>query len=563
MTDVARAVLAMSQSFEISMLVKATLLVAMGLAAAGVARRARASVRHLLLAATFAAVLALPFTVFVAPPVGIAVTTAAPPAQPAPSTVQIPASPGAAAGPAGESAPASVALSWTTPVRAIWMAGAAVVLVQLGLVLWRLRRLRRSGLPWPEMRGAIRSLAADAGISRSVDVVVHEAVLSPLTFGTRHPVIVLPADAPGWPEAELRRALVHELEHVSRGDWAWQSAARVACAAWWFHPLVWVAWRRLSLEAERACDDAVVSKEQSVAYAEQLVTLAHRLSAVQAQPTLGMANRSDLSVRVSSLLDAGRRRGRAGAVSVALTVAAAAAIVAAVAPLRAVEARAVALGAESGLSAEQGRLQRRLDSGLYEAAIDADLDGIDELLKAGADVNASIAGDGSPLIGGVRSGRLPVVTLLLDRGADPNQGVTGDGSPLIVAAAGGRLEMVRLLLDRGARPDMGVRGDGSALIAAAAEGHVDVVGLLLDRGATVDLAVEGDENALIQAAGEGHLPVVQLLVKRGADVNARIWADQGTRDGRAVGEWRTPLGMARQGRHSAVVRFLQAAGARE
>ena len=33
--------------------------------------------------------------------------------------------------------------------------------------------------------------------------------------------------------------------------------ARVVCAFYWFHPLVWVAWHRLRLDSERACDDGV------------------------------------------------------------------------------------------------------------------------------------------------------------------------------------------------------------------------------------------------------------------------------------------------------------------
>jgi ankyrin repeat protein len=175
---------------------------------------------------------------------------------------------------------------------------------------------------------------------------------------------------------------------------------------------------------------------------------------------------------------------------------------------------------------QQGRAQRGLDRELYEAAHDADLDGMTELLGAGADVNGSIAGDGSPLIGAVRSGRATAVTLLLDRGANPNLGVDGDGSPLI---------------------------------AAAAANHLAIVTLLLDHGANVDLVVPGDENALIQASGAGHLAVVQALVARGADVNARVWAERN----RGEGEWRTPLSMARQGRHADVVTFLLSAGARE
>jgi beta-lactamase regulating signal transducer with metallopeptidase domain len=262
---------------ELSLRSKATIITALGLAAVALAARARASVRHLLLAVTFASILALPLVAWFAP--GIAI----------PLVVSVAAPPEVALVPAGNSgaAPSSAmgtaaaggdtgwpAFSWIQVARAAWTVGTVAFLASLGLVIWRLRHLRRTGLPWRETYDAVQSLAADAGLNRPVDVLLHEDVASPLTFGTRHPVIVMPTDARGWDEADLRRAIVHELEHARRGDWAVQVAARAVCAAYWFHPLVWVAWRRLSLEAERACDDAVVAKEESMEYAEQLVSLA-------------------------------------------------------------------------------------------------------------------------------------------------------------------------------------------------------------------------------------------------------------------------------------------------
>jgi bla regulator protein blaR1 len=362
----------------------------------------------------------------------------------------------------------------------------------------------------------------------------------PLTFGWAHPVIVLPAETAAWNEEEMMRALRHEVEHVARHDWVAQVLARVALAVYWIHPFAWLLWRRLRLEAERACDDAVVQRAERTDYAEQLVTMAQRMSRTPAQPVLGMANRSDLARRVSALLDATQRRGRVGAAPAVAAIAAAMLICAAIAPVRAVgvpPTRDVPTDVATDVSSEAtqetraARGPRRtpasaLNTALYEAASEGDDEGIAQLLAAGADVNAAISGDGSPLIGAAREGRLSTV---------------------------------RLLLERGASVDMGVPGDGNPLIMAAGEGHLAVVTLLLDRGASVDMAVPGDENALIQASGNGHLDVVKLLVSRGANVNARIWADTN----RVDGEWRTPLGMARRGRHTAVVEFLRSAGAVE
>jgi hypothetical protein len=385
------------------------------------------------------------------------------------------------------------------------------------------------------------------GMTRAVDVLFHEAVTAPLTAGIVRPTILLPSDASHWGEADLRRALVHELEHVRRGDWPIQLMARVSCSLHWFNPLVWIARRQMCLEAERACDDAVLAHAESTEYAEQLIQLARRMSSATPQPALAMAKRSDLSARVNAILDSAQRRGRAGTPAAVVALSTMVAVLVGIAALRAVAvARSVDVadaaststnrrtsvepGASRPSAVERTQNRRRsgaLDQALYEAAEKGDTDAISKLLDAGANVDAAIDGDGSPLIGAARGGHLDAVRLLLDRGADPNLAVQGDGNPLIMAAR---------------------------------EGHAGVVELLLGRGARVDDVVPEDENALIQASGRGRLQVVKLLVSRGANVNARVWSRSSDR---GEGEWRTPLNMARRGGHTAVVRFLMEAGARE
>jgi beta-lactamase regulating signal transducer with metallopeptidase domain len=539
---VAETVVSLTQSIELSIFAKATLMLALGLLAARLAARAPASVRHLLLAATFAALMALPIAAVAVPGVIIQVPVAdANPRIATPSAGRsegAPLPPAAGDLPERSSSAAAIAPLWPGAVRWGWLVGVAVLCVSLGLAFGRLRRIRRDGLPRPELQALVQTLANQAGIRRPVGVLEHEGVAVPLTCGLWTPVILLPSDARAWHEDDLRRALVHELEHVRRGDWAIQLAARVACACYWFHPLVWVALRQLCLEAERACDDAVLRSSERTDYADQLVLLARRLSKAHAPAMLGMANRSDLATRVTALLDEHQRRGRTSAFAAAGAVLAAAIVVTAIAPVRAVvkaEPVAAIAGAAPQSSDQRSRRPDRrerrvrgIDRALYEAAESGDLAEVDQLLQAGANVNAAIDGDGSPLIAAARANRPAVVRRLLDHGGDPNMPVEGDGSPLI---------------------------------AAAGEGAAGVVTLLLDRGAQIDLMVPGDENALIQASGRGHLDVVELLVARGADVNARVWVD-GAR-GWSRAEWRTPLSMARQGRHAAVVAFLLSAGARE
>jgi uncharacterized protein (TIGR03435 family) len=343
MANLSGLLLAANGSPAAALVAKATLITALALAGAWLARGSRASVRHVLLAAAFAALLTLPIASMVAPAIQLAVPVRASDLA-VPNVVETVAGAGSAgtaadAGPAGATGtPRASWFSMSAILAVGWIAGATLFLLPVIAGLWQLRRLRRLGLPWRHGRALVDALALEAGIRRRVDVVLHESIPGPMTCGVLHPAIVLPVDAPAWPAEDLRRAIVHELEHVRRGDWLTHCVARTACACYWFHPLVWMAWRELSLEAERACDDAVLRRAEATAYADQLVLLAERLSAAANPPVLAMANRADLAARVGAVLDPRRRRGRAGPRWVALAGAAALVVVTTISPLRIVAA---------------------------------------------------------------------------------------------------------------------------------------------------------------------------------------------------------------------------------
>lgn len=582
------------------LLLKITVVLALGLAAASLLRRARAAIRHLVLASTLAATVAIPAAGLLLPTVSVPVPVAASNAlavaiaEPAVRR-HLPAEPIGIV----SATPTMPRYSLSTLLAMGWAAGAVLWLGALALALFRLDRLRRTAVPWPHGQALMERIAAEAGVRRIIDVARHEALGAPVTGGVVTPIVLLPREAESWDEQDLRQAFLHELEHIHRHDWIVQVAARALCALYWFHPLAWITLRQLCLEAERACDDAVVTRVEGAAYAQQLLTLAQRVSTAEAVPMLSMARRSDLSVRVRALLDATMQRGRAGRRAFLASVAAAGVIVAALSPLRA--AGAVRMAADEQTPqrpAAQSAVARALADDLIESAQKGNVREVSELLASGADVNSVIEGDGTALIAAARSNRLEMVTFLveqgadvnlgvegdgnplimasergarnivqylLDRGADANLGIAGDGSPLIVAARSGRLPLVTLLVERGANVNLAVQGDGNPLIAASARGAIDVVRYLLDHGADIDAIVPGDENALINASQQGHLAVVQLLVQRGANVNAGVWKDNvhQARDGSWSTNpvYRSPLSSALSGGHTEVVEFLRANGA--
>ena len=330
----------MNASFVVSILGGVTVTMALALTAAHLARRSRAAFRHVVLAAAFAVLAVLPIADLTVPLIPVAVPIETPdvmaPVMDLTTDVVVPLATDAAQRSTSSSPSRPITLpSPSTLLLSAWMVGAACCLLPVGVGLWQIGRLRRSALPWLHGESVATRVGGELDVRQRVDVLMHEGVAGPMTSGIVRPTVLFPVDAADWSGDELDRAVVHELEHVRRRDWLSQCFARVICAGYWFHPLVWIARREFELEAERACDDAVLLKAEAIGYADQLVGLAGRLSTAQhRQPLLAMASRRDLPTRVRALLDGQQARGRAGTTAIAAAALVAVALVLTISPLR-------------------------------------------------------------------------------------------------------------------------------------------------------------------------------------------------------------------------------------
>jgi len=307
--------------------VKATIVLLLAAAATVLLKRSSAALRHLVWALAFVGLLALPIASAVMPdwslaawprldvPVafkadlGETARAAIPPAPTAATTTA------RAAPPLAADVPVRFRLTpdWTLFVVPVWLGGASLVLMALVFGLARLAWLRRTSRPVRD--GAWIALAAELaralGIRRPVRLLQSAGPAMPMTWGVVRPVILVPADADTWPVERRRDVLLHELAHVQRGDFLTQLVARVACAAYWFHPLAWLAAGRLLVERERACDDHVLrAGVKPSAYASHLLEIARALRAARATSlaSVAMARPAQLATRLLDVLDAKRRR---------------------------------------------------------------------------------------------------------------------------------------------------------------------------------------------------------------------------------------------------------------
>lgn len=302
----------------------AVLLSAAAVVCALLARRAPAAYRHFVWTLAILGVLVLPLFAAApwrlpvlperAPaPAPVAQTVAAQPERASEDKLdRIPAAapePSTLAAIESEAAPARwrlAAVSMEQVALALYLAGVAFFLARLVLSAAALRRILRDARDvydddWID---ALEPVLRQLDVNRDIRLVASSRAVMPMTFGAVRPVVVLPADADTW-TPELRRVvLLHELAHVRRRDVVVNVAAQIACALYWFNPLVWVVAKRLRHEAERAADDLVIAAGAAPSsYAAHLLAMVQAVLARRAPAlALPMAQRSAFEGRVLAIL---------------------------------------------------------------------------------------------------------------------------------------------------------------------------------------------------------------------------------------------------------------------
>jgi TonB family protein len=219
----------------ILLILKVTLLLLITLTAGAAMRRSSAALRHLIYVCGLAGALLLLFTLLT-------------PSRVAVLHINALAVPGSIRAPRV----ALPILPW------IWFAGFAFLLGRLAIGYGRVNMLVRG------------------------EEVIFADVSVPIVTGLLCPVILLPRAAEAWPASRMDAALRHERAHIRRNDlWA-LLLVHVACAVYWFHPLVWMVATSLRREQEHACDDAVIlSGFEPASYAEALVAAAQTLTSTR------------------------------------------------------------------------------------------------------------------------------------------------------------------------------------------------------------------------------------------------------------------------------------------
>src|SRR5688572_11718635 len=162
------------------------------------------------------------------------------------------------------------------------------------------------------------------------------------------------------------------------------------------------------------------------------------------------------------------------------------------------------------------------DQRLAQAAAQADLQRVRQLLAARADVNAPDADGTTALHWAVWADHPETVEELLRAGGTATAPNAFGVPPIYTAAERGNGRIIRRLLAAGAKSSGADRSGDTVLMAAIRSGSTDAVTALIDAGADVN-AADGQlgYTVLMLAVRSDSAPIVKHLLARGASLEAR------------------------------------------
>lgn len=208
-------------------------------------------------------------------------------------------------------AQATMPVEW---IPIVW--GAIALTLVMRWLLLRTRTvsaaLRSPTAPSARELTAVREARITIGIRVAIDTIRSPICEAPAVLRIIRPVIALPwHGCDDLTDDELRSLVLHECAHVARHDNLASLAQALATSLLWFHPLVWLASRALTIAREEACDEAVADAMRDTdAYVSALTKICHAIAAPRTAGASCMAS-AKIKERMEHLMSYETIKGKA------------------------------------------------------------------------------------------------------------------------------------------------------------------------------------------------------------------------------------------------------------
>ncbi len=179
-------------------------------------------------------------------------------------------------------------IPWRNVLLITWVFVAAFAAFRLICLQLQLNRIRRLSLPaLPALQEQMRNIQMKLGVKRKIDVRISDAITSSFACGLLKPTILLSQKlADELPSDETSALLAHEIAHFRRNDLFWCVGWRWIQAVFWFHPLIWKIPAVHSLACEQESDRIASGQIKNRGdYSQLLARLALRVLSLPAVET--------------------------------------------------------------------------------------------------------------------------------------------------------------------------------------------------------------------------------------------------------------------------------------
>ncbi|MBY0098740.1 BlaR1 family beta-lactam sensor/signal transducer [Mesobacillus maritimus] len=175
----------------------------------------------------------------------------------------------------------------------IWIAGMfgwTVLAIKAGLEVKKIKRTTKP-VENTEIQVMFEQCKEQLNLSKPIVLGESRLVNSPMTFGLFKSYVVLPVHFDEWLSMdEIHYIFLHELHHYKSKDIAVNYLMVIFQIIYWFNPLVWIAFRKMRLDREIACDHAVLSSLDENCHKEYGMTMIHFIDQMSRQKNVPLAN---------------------------------------------------------------------------------------------------------------------------------------------------------------------------------------------------------------------------------------------------------------------------------
>lgn len=180
----------------------------------------------------------------------------------------------------------SPAVHWPTTRQWLligWLGGALVLLGRTLLASARLCSLLRRYEPVsdPAVLELLEKCEREMGVAQKPILLAGDSSCVPALVGFWRPRLLMPVSVlRDFDRRELRLIFLHELGHLRRRDVAINWIVAGLQILHWFNPVLWLAFARLRVDRELACDELVLSiaqQQERRAYGQTMIKLLQTL----------------------------------------------------------------------------------------------------------------------------------------------------------------------------------------------------------------------------------------------------------------------------------------------